>query len=516
MNRKEAPNLFAKSVGTGLRGLMYRRIVLWTLLCGGIAATCVYGAAEMLFTRVYAFSRESSEREAENRLRLFDTMIARSERDSLENGRRALTELAKLHAKTARWTSSGAVRASQAELAREAAALGISEIYLVAPDGIVAATSFAPDLGLDLFSLGPDFVSFLRSVYGSGEAVDQTLSGSTMTGTINSYQYYSPKGGDYLIEISTRLDDAIGRSYPGLDYDGLVDLAFGARADSQAGRSPIPDLERIVDLIAVRGISHWSLFQRRSMNPGTPPSSPAPCEGKSAWARGREASSSKSSPSPSPRARSAGATRPTTPYSRSTSGPSRIPPLRPSLRPRRLLPRDRPLLRRHEALFRPERRAAGSSACAQASPAPPRRRLPRRFDDYGADEIGDNRPEHLDSMVRTMLEKEERLRAAQRMETVGAMAGGLAHDFSNILTGISGTIECIELRLASGGRQARGHAGDDCASLRARPSGAAELVRALIDMAPTRPPERQSRRPGRDRPGGRRARHRQRERKLSR
>jgi signal transduction histidine kinase len=487
MDRKEAPNLFAKSVGTGLRGLMYRRIVLWTLLCGGIAATCVYGAAEMLFTRVYAFSRESNEREAENRLRLFDTMIARSERDSLENGRRALAELARLHAKTARWASSGAARASQAGLAREAAALGISEIYLVDPDGIVAATSFAPDLRLDLFSLGPDFVSFLRSVYGSGEAFDQTLSGSTMTGTINSYQYYSPKGGDYIIEISTRLDDAIGRSYPGLDYAGLVALAFGASADSSSGSSPIPDLERIVDLIAVRGISHWSLFQRRVDESRYSSLVAHAMLGESAWAR---EGGFQLQVRPIPLSEGSVGRGDTTYYAVFEID-------------------ERPLVEfRLFALLsalascclatglsftamkqsfdrnvatRIERLREGIARAAQG-----------RYDlegiDLGSDEIGEI-GQSISAMVRTILEKEERLRTAQRMETIGAMAGGLAHDFSNILTGISGTIECLEIRLASGDVR-----NEDMLELTALAQRTArrggDLVRALIDIAPTRPPER--------------------------
>ena len=79
---------------------------------------------------------------------------------------------------------------------------------------------------------------------------------------------------------------------------------------------------------------------------------------------------------------------------------------------------------------------------------------------------------------RMLHDREEQLRHAQKMEAIGRLAGGVAHDFNNILTAIIGYTDLIAERLDPTDQTAR-----DIAEIRSAADRAASFTRQILSFS---------------------------------
>lgn len=84
----------------------------------------------------------------------------------------------------------------------------------------------------------------------------------------------------------------------------------------------------------------------------------------------------------------------------------------------------------------------------------------------------------FDTMAAQLEERQERMRHAERLESLGTLAGGVAHDFNNMLTAIVGS---ADLALEQIPREHPAH--DDLLTIKSSASRSSTLTRQLLDFS---------------------------------
>lgn len=208
-----------------------------------LAGGSVIVSGSLMLEGIIASATRAAFSDAENRFAMLDQLLYRVESDTRKTGRAALAWFAGSYP-----TMADAKAAGKDRLRAETTHLGVDEVYFIGTDGIIEVTSFEPDEGFDIFSLGDQFTQFIKGIAGSGHYADQRMSMSTSTAKANSYQYYGPSGSDYIVEVSTRIDYAVPKTFPRFTFQALLQLLFNAEAHEGEAR-----LVRAVDLIGGGG-----------------------------------------------------------------------------------------------------------------------------------------------------------------------------------------------------------------------------------------------------------------------
>lgn len=455
------------------RRALYRRVLAISLGASVLVAVGVglYGGS--LFRKNLENDRRRIFEDLEGRIQLADRLLDVVERDLRREGRAALESLAERHD-----GGRGLLVLDQAALAAEAEAVGVDDIYLIGADNVVTATSRRSDFGLDLAALDDNLAAFLGGLRGSGRIVAQRLTVAALNGAVQIYQYYSPVGADHILEVSSDVDEAFAARYDGFGYREFTNLLYSSYLSPKGSvrefdvyvygqpgswsiirpgvkrELPRATMERAFERGETSGYRNGRLFWYKAIR----------LEHRGAGFADRMVAEIELDLSAMRHFALA-----TLAIACAACGLAAALSI---LAARTIF--DRVFVERIEGLVAAiDRVAAGERNV--------------RFELAGGDEIA-SIAACVDRMIRELAAAEAAARDARAAETLGIMAGGLAHDINNLLAGAVGAASLLKLRLESDGEVAPEVLRSGLELIERTGASGETLVRDLLSLASRRRP----------------------------
>ncbi|KTG16765.1 MULTISPECIES: diguanylate cyclase [unclassified Guyparkeria] len=231
---------------------MQRRITLFLLLAVAMAAALtalsVAGLASHQLAEVGEERVAHLHSQLRERFRAFDLLLAEEEAqldERLEN------RLPRIDSALRVWVEDP--RAAPPEvLERLAERFRVEHLYVIDTDGVVVATNYAPDQGLDLSQAGEGMRQMLARLRGSGQVFSDRFNISIATGKLRKYAYFGPVDASYILEASLDLQEFIAKRRSDRYLDFLFNRLFRAptRMDGQVVS---------LDTFLANGFGAWSL-----------------------------------------------------------------------------------------------------------------------------------------------------------------------------------------------------------------------------------------------------------------
>lgn len=231
--------------------------LLGVMVTVSLGATIVAALAMLrLLSQDQADDIRLIEKSLTERFAIFETMLRTQHQRIVAHAEKVLPEIALALDAGGRAPADLSV----AELDEVVRKFDIQHIYFIDRSHSVFQTNLAHDMNL-VFPPG-SFTKFLDSVFGAGKVMNDGVDISQVTGTLQTYSYFGPKGRDYIIEVSTDIRTSLAEGA----YGWMSRFFFEDLFDDAVDSNPYV---KDVDIYLVNDTGSWSLIRPgKKLDPG--------------------------------------------------------------------------------------------------------------------------------------------------------------------------------------------------------------------------------------------------------